>query len=78
MTYIASRRVREEGGYEGGYAMKGNLFPVRWNPEVEEGLVRTVHELRDTLDRTPSDPRPNPPGSRVTPPSPGSTDPPAT
>lgn len=50
MTYIPSRRVWEEGGYEGGDAMKWNLFPARWNPEVEEVVVRAVHELRASLD----------------------------
>lgn len=46
MTYIPSRRVWDEGGYEGGDAMKWNLFPARWHPEVEDVVVRTVHELR--------------------------------
>ncbi len=50
MTYIPSRRVWEEGGYEGGSAMKWNLFPARWHPEVEEVVVRAVHELRATLN----------------------------
>lgn len=50
MTYIPSRRIWEEGGYEGGDAMKWNLFPARWHPEVEEVVVRAVHELRATLD----------------------------
>ena len=49
MTYIPSRRVWEEGGYEGGGAMKHNHFPARWHPEVEEVIVRTVHELRASL-----------------------------
>lgn len=50
MTYIPSRRVWEEGGYEGGDAMKWNLFPARWHSEVEEVVVRAVHDLRDSLD----------------------------
>jgi len=49
MTYIPSRRVWEEGGYEGGDAMKHNHFPARWHPEVEDVIIRTVHELRDNL-----------------------------
>jgi neutral ceramidase len=49
MTYIPSLRVWEEGGYEGGSAMKHNHFPSRWHPEVEEVIVRTVHELRAEL-----------------------------
>jgi hypothetical protein len=49
VTYIPSRRVWDEGGYEGGNAMKHNHFPARWHPEVEEVIVRTVHELRGAL-----------------------------
>lgn len=49
MTYIPSRRVWNEGGYEGGDAMKNNLFPSRWHPEIEDVIIRTVHELRDSL-----------------------------
>jgi len=49
MTYIPSRRVWNEGGYEGGDAMKHNHFPARWHPEVEDVIVRTVHELRGGL-----------------------------
>lgn len=49
MTYIPSRRVWNEGGYEGGDAMKHNHFPARWHPEVEEVIIRTVHELRSGL-----------------------------
>ncbi len=49
MTYIPSRRVWNEGGYEGGDAMKYNHFPARWHPEVEDVIIRTVHELRDSL-----------------------------
>lgn len=49
MTYIPSRRVWDEGGYEGGNAMRNNFFPARWAPEVEEVIVRTVHELRAGL-----------------------------
>lgn len=50
MTYIPSRRIWDEGGYEGGDAMKWNLFPARWHPEVEEVVVGAVHELRKSLD----------------------------
>lgn len=49
MTYIPSRRVWEEGGYEGASAMKHNHFPARWHPEIEDVIVRTVHELRAGL-----------------------------
>jgi len=50
MTYIPSRRVWDEGGYEGGDAMKWNLFPARWRSDVEEVIISAVHELRSELD----------------------------
>lgn len=50
MTYIPSLRVWNEGGYEGGVAMKYNHFPARWHPEVEDVIIRTVHELRQGLE----------------------------
>ncbi len=50
MTYIPSRRVWNEGGYEGGEAMKWNLFPARWHPDVEEDIIRTVHDLRGSVE----------------------------
>ncbi len=49
MTYIPSLRVWKEGGYEGATAMKHNHFPARWHPEIEDVIVRTVHELRGGL-----------------------------
>jgi neutral ceramidase len=49
MTYIPSRRVWDEGGYEGADAMKYNFHPARWAPETEEVIVKTVHELRASL-----------------------------
>ena len=50
MTYIPSRRVWDEGGYEGGDAMKWKLFPARWRPDLEEVIVGAVHELRGELE----------------------------
>lgn len=50
MTYIPSRRGWEEGGYEGGGAMKWNLFPARWDPGIEEAIVAAVHGLRAGLE----------------------------
>lgn len=50
MTYIPSLRVWEEGGYEGGEAMKYNFHPARWAPVVEEHIVKTVMELRTDLE----------------------------
>jgi hypothetical protein len=43
MAYIPSRRVLEEGGYEGGGAMVYYGLPTVWAPEVEETIVREVH-----------------------------------
>lgn len=44
MAYIPSRRVLTEGGYEGGGAMVYYGLPTTWSPEVEELIVRQVHE----------------------------------
>jgi hypothetical protein len=49
MTYIPSRRVWDEGGYEAGDAMKWNHFPSRWGPELEEEIVKGVKEVRAGL-----------------------------
>ncbi len=45
MAYIPSRRVLNEGGYEGGGAMVYYGLPTVWAPQVEELIVRKVHEL---------------------------------
>ncbi len=45
MAYIPSRRVLEEGGYEGGGSMIYYGQPGPWAPPVEEVLVAKVHEL---------------------------------
>lgn len=50
MAYIPSRRIWEEGGYEGGGAMIYGSHPTRWSGEVEEHIVRTVMELRGGLE----------------------------
>ena len=44
MAYIPSRRVWFEGGYEGGGAMLYTGHPSRWAPEVEELVIKQVHE----------------------------------
>ncbi|OAI57865.1 hypothetical protein AYO47_07355 [Planctomyces sp. SCGC AG-212-M04] len=49
MTYIPSRRVWDEGGYEAGDAMKYGQFPSRWAPELEEEIVKGVKEVRAGL-----------------------------
>jgi len=45
MAYIPSRRVLNEGGYEGGGAMVYYGLPTAWAPQVEELIVRKVKEL---------------------------------
>jgi neutral ceramidase len=50
MAYIPSRRVREEGGYEGIEAMRFSVtHPGPWAPTLEERIVGKVHELNRTL-----------------------------
>lgn len=51
MGYIPSRRVREEGGYEGETAMRFTSHPAPWAPELEEKIVAKVHDLHDRLAR---------------------------
>jgi hypothetical protein len=46
ISYIPSRRVWEEGGYEGGY----NLFEYgrpayRWDGGIEDRISASVHKL---------------------------------
>lgn len=48
MAYIPSKRVLTEGRYEGGGAMVYYGLPTVWSPDVEEHIVRTVHELVDS------------------------------
>lgn len=43
--YMASHRVLQEGGYEGGDANTG-IHPGYWAPSVEERIIGKVHELR--------------------------------
>ena len=48
MTYIPSKRVRLEGGYEAGGAMRhyrNPLHPAYWAETLEEKIVAKVHEL---------------------------------
>ncbi|HJT31460.1 MAG TPA: neutral/alkaline non-lysosomal ceramidase N-terminal domain-containing protein [Pirellulales bacterium] len=51
MAYIPSRRVLTEGGYEGGGAMVYYGLPTTWSPEVEELIVRQVHEQVHTAEK---------------------------
>jgi hypothetical protein len=43
--YIPSRRVLEEGGYEGAGAMAYYDRPTKFADDVEERIIRAVHEL---------------------------------
>ena len=45
MAYIPSRRVWEEGGYEGGGAMTYYGLPTRWDGRVEQLIVGEVDRL---------------------------------
>jgi sugar lactone lactonase YvrE len=43
--YIPSKRVLEEGGYEGGGAMVYYDRPTRFAPDVEERIIAAVHDI---------------------------------
>ena len=43
--YIPSKRVLEEGGYEGGLAMVYYDRPTKFAPDVEERIIGAVHAL---------------------------------
>ncbi len=43
--YIPSLRVLQEGGYEGGRAMRYTNLPGPWAPSVEKRIVDKVHKL---------------------------------
>src|SRR4051812_28094011 len=45
MAYIPSRRVRLEGGYEGGDARYPYGLPAPWDPGVEEKIVAEAQKL---------------------------------
>jgi hypothetical protein len=46
ISYIPSRRVWEEGGYEGGYNLYEYGRPaLRWDGSVEDRITATVHRL---------------------------------
>lgn len=45
MAYIPSLRILKEGGYEGGGAMLYYGLHGPWEPEVEQTIITTVHEL---------------------------------
>jgi hypothetical protein len=43
--YVPSRRVLDEGGYEGGGAMVYYDQPTKFAPDVEERIIQAVHDL---------------------------------
>ena len=46
IAYIPSRRVWEEGGYEGGARLYEYGRPaLRWAGDVEDRVSKTVHRL---------------------------------
>jgi neutral ceramidase len=44
-AYIPSTRILLEGGYEADFSMIYYDFPTRWAMNVEETLIKAVHEL---------------------------------
>ena len=52
--YVPSLRVLQEGGYEGGGAMRYTPLPGPFAPSVEERVIKTVHKLVEAV-RTPQD-----------------------
>ena len=52
IAYIPSRRVWEEGGYEGGpYLYQYGRPAFRWAGDVEDRVADSVHELVKILDK---------------------------
>jgi len=51
MGYIPSVRILKEGGYEGGGSMIFYGRPGPWSEQVEETIVKKVHELVARTDR---------------------------
>ena len=43
--YVPSLRILQEGGYEGGGAMRHTNLPGPWAPSVEKRIVEKVHKL---------------------------------
>jgi len=55
MAYIPSLRVLKEGGYEGGGSMIFYGRPGPWAEDVEELVVKKVHEVVRKLTMTNND-----------------------
>ena len=50
-AYMPSLRVLQEGGYEGADSMIYYGHHGPWSPTIEENIIRTVHELADTVKK---------------------------
>ena len=50
MAYIPSRRVLEEGGYEGGTSNVYYGLPALWDETIESTIVDSVHQLSPVTD----------------------------
>ena len=49
MGYIPSKRVQDEGGYEGGEAIHYTTLPGTWGKGTEDIIIATVKEMADSL-----------------------------
>jgi neutral ceramidase len=49
--YIPSRRVWNEGGYEGGDAFRFSTFPGRFTPDVEDRITAAVERVMSAVRR---------------------------
>ena len=47
--YVPSLRVLQEGGYEGGGAMRYTTLPGPFDPSVEQRIVASVHRLAEQV-----------------------------
>ncbi len=47
--YLPSLRVLQEGGYEGGRAMRHTNLPGPWAPSVEKRIIEKVHKLANKV-----------------------------
>lgn len=56
--YVPSRRVLEEGGYEGGGAMQFTTLPGPFAASVESRIVAKVHDLTGKIASDPVKPAP--------------------
>lgn len=53
-AYIPSRRVLQEGGYEGTQAVIYQSLPTPFRPELEDQIIGSVHRQADSLFRKPN------------------------